>query len=100
MGPDMHRPRPVWLTDQELRALRVIEDAFATDDPELARLLGGGGPCVQRTMTGSLVRAMTAMLLVIGLLLADVVVQTDGAMLLLLIPPAIWWFGTAMARKR
>jgi hypothetical protein len=37
---DMSRPRPVTLTEGELRALRVMEEALTAEDPALSSLLG------------------------------------------------------------
>ncbi len=92
----MHRPRRVWLSDQERRALRAIEEGIATTDPELARTLDGSDRPPRRPWRRSVVVLLA--FLALGLLVADVVLQTGGAMLLLVVPLAVLWYVVVRAR--
>lgn len=93
----MHEPRRVSLTDRERRTLRSIEEDLAADDPGLAGLLRDGGRRARRTARAVLL--VSSVIGAFGLLLADVVLQTRGAMLLLAFVPALWWLARTSARR-
>jgi hypothetical protein len=98
----MFKPRPVWLTDQERRALRSIAEVLATEDPALAKLLDST-PMRRRHVLRRYPRARLIIIfavLALVLLAADMILQTNGAMLLLLLPMAIWWFASSRTRER
>jgi hypothetical protein len=104
----MYEPR-VRLTVRELRALRTIEQALAAEDPALAGLLGSGTPRRRRFLLrmrhflprmNRATRITAGALLMFALATADVVLQTRGAMLLLIALLGLWWFLSAWARGR
>ena len=88
----MREQRPVRLTERERRALRAIENDLTCDDPALAVLMDEDGPLWRRRPSAFVVAV--AVLLVIGLIVADGFLRTGGAMLLLVVPPAVWWLAT------
>ncbi|QJY47967.1 DUF3040 domain-containing protein [Pseudonocardia broussonetiae] len=98
MDPSRYERRRVWLTEQERRRLLVIEEALSEDDPALAGLLGAGGPRARRSVTRTALIVMST-IGGIGLVLAEIVLKTGGAMLLLAVPPAVWWFARTRARR-
>jgi hypothetical protein len=91
--PDMREPRPVWLTDQERHALRLIEEALTSDDPRWAGRMDGSGTSRPRFLGLRMSRALVVIvriLLVVALLVLEVILQTGGALLLLVIPAIVW----------
>jgi hypothetical protein len=89
------------LTRQERRALREIEQALAAEDPTLAELLSGPASLrharVLRRMTAVAV-AVSLTLLILGLLLPAVGLQTGGLLMLLLLPTTLWCVAQSLAR--
>jgi hypothetical protein len=95
----VYEPR-VRLTVRELRALRTIEQALAAEDPVLAGLLASGRPRRRRFLPrmNRATRITAGALLMFALAAADVVLQTRGAMLLLIVLLGLWWFVSARTR--
>lgn len=101
-GADMHKPKPIQLTDRERTALRAIEDILADDDPELAALLERtpmrSGDTARRSARFWLIviTALSALVLIV----ADFALHTHGAMLLLMFLPGLWWCRAWLTRER
>ena len=89
----MRRPRPVPLTEAERRALRVIEEALAEEDPRLSLTLGElaeadrPGRRVRRTTW--IYVALSVVVLVFGLIVSDPAAMAAGIIMLLFIPAVL-----------
>jgi hypothetical protein len=86
----MRRPRPVTLTAAERRALRMIEEALTADDPGLSLQLRGSAERNRpwrgaRRMTWCY-SALSVVVLVFGLVVADQAVVSWGFAMLMLTP--------------
>jgi hypothetical protein len=91
----MHRPRPVALTGAERRVLRVIEEALTEDDPGLSVLLSELEEAYRperrvRRATWIYV-AVSVLVLVLGLVVAEPSTMSAGIIMLLFIPVVRLW---------
>lgn len=88
------------LNAYERRALRAIDEALSSDDPELAALLRGPSSASNARAVRMMARASVAVavvLLLLGLVLVDTGLWVGGLVVMLVVPPTLWCVAAAIA---